>query len=111
MKLPLDLTGTDAFVTSTYRLRGVRMVDAGLRSVSRYDSPDDDGVLREIAEHDIVLIKELPAPCPVAAARPRPVAAADPYRHGRTASRAALPAAGQAPSRSALARAAEPVRG
>ncbi|MBA2389097.1 MAG: GNAT family N-acetyltransferase [Geodermatophilaceae bacterium] len=33
--------------------------DTGLREVSRYDYPGADGVLREVVEHDILLIKGL----------------------------------------------------
>lgn len=34
-------------------------LDTGLREVSRYDYPDFSGVMREVVEHDIVLIKQL----------------------------------------------------
>ncbi len=34
-------------------------LDTGLREVSRYDYPDLSGVMREVVEHDIVLIKQL----------------------------------------------------
>lgn len=40
-----------------YRRMGY--VDTGLRSVSRYDYPDEDGALREIVEHCRTLIKQL----------------------------------------------------
>jgi len=33
--------------------------DTGLRCVSRYDYPDDNGVMREAVEHNIALVKDL----------------------------------------------------
>lgn len=33
--------------------------DTGLRCVSRYDYPDDDGVVREVIEHNIALVRDL----------------------------------------------------
>jgi len=34
-------------------------VDTGLRCASRYDYPDQDGVLREVIENDIAMVREL----------------------------------------------------
>jgi len=34
-------------------------VSSGLRSVSRYSFPDDNGVMREIVEHDVIVVKDI----------------------------------------------------
>lgn len=34
-------------------------VDTGIRVVSRYDYPDADGVVREVVENDMVLVRPL----------------------------------------------------